>query len=332
MSASTSIDVSFDLRVAPILFGATTAPEVEPSLMVVSGQPGSGKSAAIAAMTRSVEHPPAVVSADSLAAFHPDFLESRRWHPVEAQGALAPLVADWLSEALDYARQHRRSLIIEGPFRNSGPVFGTADSFAEHGFLTEVVVVAARRHESLLAAASRYLDLRRRGRPALFTDRGTHDRGWIGTQALVRDAEATAPIDRLTIVDHGGATRFEGTRAGGFTGATTALASVESAPVSTLRAAEWFSELRRITEYARSARELEPAVADVLVELHELALTDVLPAMNVRPGSSFFIEQQRRLEGELESLRQDATPDPSPTIEPPVPIVAPPTASPGLSL
>ena len=26
MSASTSIDVSFDLRVAPILFGATTAP------------------------------------------------------------------------------------------------------------------------------------------------------------------------------------------------------------------------------------------------------------------------------------------------------------------
>lgn len=324
MTETPATDLSFEQRVAPFVFSEPTRPSAAPVLTFVTGQPGAGKSAAIPALLRAADDSPAVVSAESLAAFHPDYLELRRGRPLDAQSAMASLVGEWLSRSLDHARSSRRSLILEGSFSNPSAVFGTADGFAQQGFGTHVVVVAARRSESLLAAASRYLDLRRRGRPALFTDRETHNRGWIGSQALVREAEATTPVDRLTIFDRHHNTLFAATRNKGFGGATAALASAESGPVTTLQAAEWFGELRRITEYARDARELEPLVADVLVELHELALNEVLPALDVRQRSSFYTEQEARLSRELVSLRRDATAE---VVQPiaPAPVVVPPT-------
>lgn len=325
---TTPIDVSFDAQVAPILFGDQEG-ESAPSMTVVAGQPGAGKSAVIPGLGPTAEPTPVVLSAENLAAFHPDFLDMRRRSPLEAQGAMAPLVSEWLASSLKFARTQRRSLVLEGSFPNPAPVLATAGVFAAEGFSTRLVVVAAKRSQSLLVAASRYLDLRRRGMPALFTDRETHNRGWIGAQALVREAAATAALDRLTVVDRQGRVLFDAPRAEGFDGAVAALETAESAPVTTLQAAEWFGELRRITEYARASRELAPPVADVLVELHELALNEVLPRIPVRPQSSFYVEQEMRLTRELVGLRQDATVEVAPrAITPPAPVFVPPAPSP----
>ncbi|WES63912.1 zeta toxin family protein [Microbacter sp. GSS18] len=327
MSSSTAIDLTFDQRVAPIVFASSTASEEAPAITVVAGQPGAGKSAAVPALVREAADPPAVVSAEGLAAFHPDYLEQRRWRPLEAQSAMAPLVAEWLSQSLDFAREHRRSLVLEGSFSNPAGVFGTVDAFAAEGFSTRVVVVSARRSESLLTSASRYFEARRRGAPALFTDRDSHERGWVGAQDLVREAEATTPVDQLTILGRGGQVLFDAIRSEGFAGAAAAIAASESAPVTTLQAAEWFGELRRVTEYARDARELTPPVANVLVDLHELALNEVLPHMQVRRQSSFYIEQEARLSRELVSLRRDAAVAVAPSMQP-APVFVPPAPSP----
>jgi len=327
VSSSTDVDLAFDRHVAPIVFASSAFREEAPEITVVAGQPGAGKSAAVARLVRAVADPPAVISAEGLAAFHPDYLEQRRWRPLEAQSAMAPLVAEWLSQSLDFARANHHSLILEGSFSNPAAMFGTVDAFAAEGFLTRVLVVAARRSESLLTAASRYLEARRRGAPALFTDRDSHERGWVGTQDLVRVAEETTPVDRLTIVGRRGKVLFDAARNEGFSGATAAMTVSESAPVTTLQAAEWFGELRRVTEYARDARELSPPVASVLVDLHELALNEVLPQMKVRRQSSFYIEQEARLTRELVSLRRAATVDLETPLQP-APVFVPPAPSP----
>ncbi len=312
------IEVSWE-SISPLVFGQSHGESTEsPTIMFVVGQPGAGKSAALDSFVDR-EKRPAVIDAEALAVFHPEFYPSRRWRPFEAQSELAPLVRRWMSDALDEARATRRSVIVEGSFSNPSAVFGTADGFREAGFVSHVVVVGSRRADSLLTTASRFLELRRRGLPAGFTDRDTHARGWVGTQALVRDAEATTPVDRLTVVGRDRRTLFTATREDGYVGAINALDSIESAPMSTLEAAEWFGELRRVTEYTRDGREQAPPVVDVLIELHELALTDVLPRLDVRRGSSFFVEQEARLGGELAELRREASAflaAPAPVVEP----------------
>ena len=319
---------SFGERIAPIVFAEDQPAEAEPTITILTGQPGAGTTAAVHAIRGGSHDIHPVISADSLAVFHPDYLELRRWQPFEAQSAMAPLIAQWLSESLDYARAHRRSVILEGSFSNTTAVWGTAASFADEGFTTRLVVAAARRSDSLLVATSRFLELRRRGLPALFTDLETHRRGRTGAQALVQEAEATEPVDRLTVLDHGERLLFDAHRSEGFIGAAEALAASERTPLSTLEAAEWFSELRHMTEYARSARELAPAVADVLIELHELALEEVAPVLQVRRESSFMLEQEARLQRELLDLRRDATVEiPRPDV--PAPVFVPPAPAPG---
>jgi UDP-N-acetylglucosamine kinase len=325
VTAPIPINVAFDQRIVPIVFPGPTTPETNPTLTVVAGQPGAGKSAAVSRLLRAATDAPAVVSAEGLAAFHPDYIEECRWRPIGARSALAPLVAEWLSEALDFAREQRRSIVLEGSFSNAPAVFGTVEGFAQAGFSTGIVVVAARRSESLLTSASRFLEARRRSMPALFTDRESHSRGWVGARALVRETEATRPVGRLTIVSRGGQILFDAKNVEGFVGAAEALAASDSAPVTTLQAAEWFGELRRVTEFARASRDLVPPVADVLVELHQLALNEVLPLMDVRHRSSFYVEQEARLSRELVSLRRAASVDvavpiaPSPVLVPPAP-------------
>lgn len=323
-----SAQTSFDERIAPIVFAEDQPAEAAPTITILTGQPGAGTTAAVHAIHGGAHGIHPVISADSLAVFHPDYLELRRWQPLEAQSAMAPLIAQWLSDSLDYARAHRRSLILEGSFSNTDAVWGTVASFADEGFTSRLVVAAARRSDSLLVATSRYLELRRRGLPALFTDQETHRRGQSGAQALVHEAEATEPVDQLTVLYRGQRRLFDAHRAEGFIGAAEALAASERTPLSTLQAAEWFSELRHVTEYARSARELAPAVVDVLVELHELALEEVITRLQVRRESSFMLEQEARLRRELLDLRRGATAEiPRPDV--PAPVFVPPAPRPG---
>jgi hypothetical protein len=317
-----------DLDPIPLIF-AGVDPAIEPEFVVLVGQPGSGTSrfAHHVAVDRTAV---ASVAAENFAAFHPDFLELTRRRPFEASAAMAPQVAEWISRTLDHARETRRSLLFETSVSNPGPALATADAFARAGFSTRLVVVAAQRSASLLATASRYLNARRLRLPARFTDRETHNRGWLGAQALVREAEATPSVDRLTILRRDGAVVFDERRDDGFDGATTAMDAAQTAPVSVLQGARWFGELRAVTDYARHSRELAPPLAEVLAELHQLGLSDVLLRMPVPQQSSFAVEQEARLLAELVALRREFARKPQqvPTVAPSGPVVAP-VPSPG---
>ena len=132
-------------------------------------------------------------------------------------------------------------------------------------------------------------------------------------------------MDRLTILSPTGETLFDARRADGFAGATAALEAAQNAPVSVMEGARWFGELRAITDFARRSRELAPPLTEVLVELHQLALTDVLPSMPVPRQSSFAVEQENRLTAEILSLRRElpAVPSVAAPVEPSGPVVLP---------
>ncbi|GAA1979138.1 hypothetical protein GCM10009777_10520 [Microbacterium pumilum] len=313
--------------ILPLVFGGSRA-STQPSLTLVVGQPGAGKSLSVRSLLDPDDPSGAVISADDLAAFHPDFLRLARRSPLDAPSAMAPLVADWITESLAFARTSKRSLVLELSVRTPSAAFATAEGFAVAGFATRIVVVAARRSESLLSTASRYFNARRVGMPARFTDRATHNQGWAGTQVLVREAEAATPVDRLSIVSRDGSVLFDAKSDDGFAGATAALEAAQRAPIRSIAAAEWFGELRRVMDFATATRELAPPVTEVLIELHELALGEVLPLVGTGRNSTFSTQQRARLSADLASLRR-ALPREEPRFDPAAPIITPPAPTRG---
>lgn len=195
------------------------------------------------------------------------------------------------------------------------PALATAAAFEADGFATHLVIVSTPRHESLLATASRFLNARRLRLPARFTDRDSHTRGFLGARALAHAVETADGVHRVTVIDRHGRRLLDATREDGVAGVAAAVDGAHSAPVSVLEGARWFGELRGTTDFARRSRDVAPPVAEVLIELHELALSDVLPNMPVPLNSSFAIDQELRLRSEIDELRREF-PDAAPRVEP----------------
>lgn len=317
----------------PVIFDGVV-PSTSPEFVLLVGQPGAGTSRLAHEIAADSAGTLASVATENFSAFHPDFLELTRRRPFEASALMSPQVAGWIGETLDHARTTERSLLFETSVNNPAPALATAVAFSEAGFRARLVIVAVRRSESLLATASRYLNARRLRLPARFTDRDSHNRGWIGVQALAREAEATAAVGRLTVVSHDGAHLFDAIRDDGFAGATAMLEAAQNGPVSVLEGARWFGELRAITEFARRSREMAPPVAEVLGELHRLGLSDVLPSMPVPRNSTFAVDQEARLSSEIFALRRESTfvSQEAPVVEPSGPIIAPAPSRGGPSL
>lgn len=297
-----------------------TSPTEQPTLTLVIGAPGAGKSRSVPRSLAADRA--AVVSTDDLAAYDPNYLELTRRRPLDAPSAMSSTVAELLTKSVNHARTTKRSTVIDATINTPQAAIGTAASFEAAGFATQLVVVASRQSQSLLTTASRYMNARRLGTPARFVDVETHRRGWIGTGEVARAVAASDSVQRLTILGRGGATLFNATRAEGFGDAAAAYDSALRADVTTLEGAEWFGELRRVTEFARESRELSPPVAAVLVELHQLALNEVLPSMAVRRQSAFAVAQEARLTAELVSLKREI-PREAPRVDPAAPIFAP---------
>jgi hypothetical protein len=233
---------------------------------------------------------------------------------MRAPQILAESTAGWLRSCIAHARSERRSLLLDGAFTSPDVVRATADLFASHGFATRVAVVAMPRRESLLSEASRFLLADRSGRATRFTSVAEHDAGWVGTRMLVEQLEAEASIDRLTIIGRDGGTRFDAERSNvhGYSGAVDALDSERSAALSSARAMLWLSELRAATDYALTSGRMSKPVAEVLIELHQIALNEAVPALGLPADSQARPVTETRLAQQLVSLRRAIPAEPAP--------------------
>lgn len=292
--------------ILPLLFPNTRATGV-PMLTLVTGQPGSGRAQAVARLRSELEHDVSVLSGDELRAFHPARAQLDAVGSIEAVDELGASAAEWLRAGLAYARDAHQPLIVDGSFATARVALGTAQRFAKAGFQTRIVIVGSRRAESLLSAVSLYLRGLQTGGPAHFVSRDAHDRGFDGTHALAAALEKSDEVDRVSVLGRGGATIFDKVRGHDdrpFAGATAALREAQSERLTTLRSAQWLSELRRVTEFAATIRNVLRPLTDVLIDLHETALAEIIPELPVPPGSKVVALQEHRSAIDLVALRR----------------------------
>ena len=293
---ATGLDEVLARDILPLYFGAGTSSTV-PTFVLLSGQPGSGAARATGRLLAEHGDGMTAVNADGLRAFHPRFAELTASGSAEGARVLSEATAEWLRASIAFAREQHRSLLLEGNFATPSTAIALAQRFAAEGFRTRVVVVAARRAESLLASASSYLRDVHAGRPARFVSGDAHDRGFEGTRALTAAIEEADAIDRFTVLGRSGAPVFDAERDGSdrpFRGASAALRDAQSERLTSLQSAQWLSEYRRVTEFAATLRDLPIPLGELLIDLHETAIREVIRELPVPPGSRVIEAQEHR--------------------------------------
>lgn len=298
--------------VLPIHFPGESPSDARPALTLVAGQPGAGRSGASSLLSRDNGGEIALLNADDLRAFHPRFADIAYARTPEALDGVTRATAAWMRDCIRYARENKRSLVLEGAFQDPALAVGMAERFAAAGFQTRVAIVASRSAESLLSVASLYLSNVRAGRLALLVSREAHDRAFEATRALAAGTVGSASVDRLTVISRKGDAVFDAHHADGdaaFAGAIAALESEQSARLSRFDATQWLSELHHATDFALTRRDLPRGVTELLLELHEVALREVIPELHVPPDGKFVsaIEQKTatRLSELQRSLRRE---------------------------
>lgn len=309
------------------LYFPTEAASASPTLVIVAGQPGAGRSRAASQLAADSGDDIALLNADDLRAFHSASPEFTRNTAAELSQAIARATAEWTAGCIRYAREAKRSLILEGAFTEPAVVAATAAQFADQGFQTQLVVVGSRRAESLLTVVSHYLRNVQARTPRPDPSREAHDRAFGATRGLVAAVEDAASVDRLSVVNRDRRVVFDAERGDGadaFRGAGAALAAAQSEPMGRFDATQWLSELHHVTEFATSRRDLPHVVAELLVDLHETALREVIPELHVPADGTFATAMEQKTVARLVALRQRI-----PTVLQPVDIAAPAVAPAG---
>lgn len=298
-TASTSDDPQVILaqRILPAVFADTRSTDA-PRLVLLSGQTGSGRARAISHLLREDADGMAVISAGLLRSFVP----REEYEDADAD-RVAATSASWLIACMRHAREHRLSLLLDGPMP-AGAAEGVLTTFGQVGYRTNVAVVASARAESLLAVASAYASSDRVRRPSELVPVEQHDRDLEEARALLATAGAVGA--RLTVFDRDGgiaADQVDGPAA------VRAFNGASRTPMSTLQTVQWLSELKRVTAYARQASSPLPELAPHLVALHEVAIREVVPNLRIPTGSVVTRDLESRLASELVVLRRHAAPE-----------------------
>lgn len=297
-TASTSDDPQaiLEQRILPTVF-ADARPTTAPRLVLLTGQPGSGRSRAISHLRREDPHGIPVISASLLRSFVP----SAENENTDAD-RVAATSASWLIACMRHAREHRLSLLLDGPIP-AAAAEGILTTFGQVGYRAHVAVVASARAESLLAVASAYASSDRVRRPSELTPVEQHDRDLEEARALL--AKAGAVGARLTVFDRNGgvaADQVDGPSA------IRAFNGSSRTPMSTLQTVQWLSELKRVTAYARQPSSTLPELAPHLIALHEAAIREIVPSLRIPTGSVVTRDLESRLASELVALRRPAAP------------------------
>lgn len=198
LSAATLDDI-FVQSVVPAIFGEV-APPPNPLLILIGAQPGAGKTKAGQDASVASEQQVIAIIGDDLRPFHPHYRRLMRSSPADMPMATAQALSGWVERSIDYAAEHRISVLVEGTFRNPDVTIATARKFKSNGFTVQAVLVAVPPEISHVSIARRFVTDARSGGQARFTPLGAHEVSFSALPAtLAAISVAGSPVDRVTV-------------------------------------------------------------------------------------------------------------------------------------
>lgn len=179
----------------------------DPTLVLVGGQPGAGKTRVVALAERSHDGAIAVVG-DDFRQFHPDYARLMREDPLRMPEVTAQAAGAWARMSSGFLRERRASVVFETTFRQPDAVVATAKEFREAGYRVEVRALAVPEAVSRLGVLSRYAEQVRDQGAGRWTPQEFHD---VAAEQMPRSLErviAEGHVDRVLVVDRAGRTLY----------------------------------------------------------------------------------------------------------------------------
>ncbi|WP_347109869.1 zeta toxin family protein [Paenarthrobacter sp. S56] len=328
----------FDREIVPFLF-SDAEPEDHPRLYLVGGQPGAGKSAAMETVLRHAaergQSCPVAVIGDELRIFHPAYGSLLETDPIHMPEATAASSGAWIRRSLDYARNRRISVAVEGTFRTPEVTLSTAEVFYEAGFFTCLIALAVPGPVSRLSTVDRFFRELQDGRLSRWTPHGAHDSGFDGTMFTVELAQSHLSVSSLTVMNRSGDILFSKSRDFGLSswrddqplnGAADVLALERDKTWDPDFSLQWAKRLITNINWALVSEIPARAAVPVFVQLlddvekpvkalthhHHSRTSTSLRQIIVRPGNVFrrakmFLDRKRTADFPLNGLRRFQT-------------------------
>lgn len=196
-------------RIVPDLLGdAAISPS--PTALLIGGQPGAGKSYALAqarAHLAGAAGQAVVLSGDELREYHPYWRANARTDPLAAERTQYD-TGQWYARLTNDAISRRVNIAFETSMRRPEAVLALANQLRANGYRTIATIVATDRDESRLATLTRFDVGRTEGDVPRFVPATYHEDAFVRLRDTVAQLEATRAVDALCLITRGGSTAY----------------------------------------------------------------------------------------------------------------------------
>jgi hypothetical protein len=196
------LDEIFRRVIVPdFLLRSNPVPQQHPEVLLLGGQPGSGKSTIAPLFQRQFVGRGGLVwlNWDDFRPFHPDYERLLAERPGDMPDVTRPAARWWHHQGAEYLRVRHINALLEAGFRDPGWVETTAERFADSGYDVHVVALAVPAVLSRMAIIERYAwqcEVTGSGR---WSTAASHEAHFNGTVEVLRFAEASPAVSRVSL-------------------------------------------------------------------------------------------------------------------------------------
>lgn len=182
-----------------------THPAAHPRVVIMGGQPGSGKSKLLETSKKLFpDGNVVVINGDDLREYHTKSEEIFRLDDKRYAERTDADSRVWTKRVFDRAIETKRNIIFESTMREAGPISDTMKRLRDEGYHLTAKVVATHERMSKTGVYLRYETQKFDKGYGRFTPQSSHDAGYEGMPKTVDHIEQNKLIDRLEVYNRDG--------------------------------------------------------------------------------------------------------------------------------
>jgi predicted kinase len=181
-----------------------------PTLVLVGGAPGSGKTVivpTVAAELASRSGTPVVLSVDELREHHPGWQREAR-RDAHAAERFNPDASAWVRQLYRDAIAEHKNVVLETGFKDPQLLTDTSGELRAAGYRIEAVILAVDEQRTRRSVIGRYLDAQDKGLLPRLVTAVRHQEAYEGLRATLQKAEANRLVDHIKIVRRDGSALY----------------------------------------------------------------------------------------------------------------------------
>jgi predicted ABC-type ATPase len=177
-----------------------------PVIVILGGQPGSGKSRLIQIAQENVfyNRQAVVINGDDYRAAHPQAWNIYKQHDKTYAEMTDWDVRKWTTKLLEMTVKEKRNIILETTMRNKEPLMNTIRLLKEKRYMVGAYIMAVNEQISKIGIVQRYENQKAKKGIARWTAFDVHDEAYKNMPETVSAIEYGSPIDFLGVFNRSG--------------------------------------------------------------------------------------------------------------------------------